>query len=34
LTPNESRALGVVATVEDELMEEAADWWADMSSGR
>jgi hypothetical protein len=30
----ERRALGVVATVEDELMEEAADWWADMSSGR
>jgi hypothetical protein len=30
----ESRALGVVATVEDELMQEAADWWADMSSGR
>jgi hypothetical protein len=29
-----SRALGVVATVEDELMQEAADWWADMSSGR
>lgn len=30
----ERRALGVVATVEDELMQEAADWWADMSSGR
>lgn len=30
----EARALGVVATVENELMEAAADWWADMSSGR
>ena len=30
----ERRALGVVAAIEDELMEEAADWWADMSSGR
>ena len=30
----ESRALGVVGTVEDELMQEAADWWAEMSSGR
>ena len=30
----ESRALGVVRTVEDELMDEAADWWAEMSSGR
>jgi hypothetical protein len=29
----EARALGVVRTVEDELMEEAADWWAEMSSG-
>jgi hypothetical protein len=30
----ESRALGVIGTIEDELMEEAADWWAEMSSGR
>lgn len=30
----ESRALGVVRTVEDELIEEAADWWAEMNSGR
>lgn len=30
----ERRALGVVAAIEDELMEAAADWWADMSSGR
>lgn len=30
----EKRALGVVRAVEDELMEEAADWWAEMSSGR
>jgi hypothetical protein len=30
----ERRALAVVGTVEDELMEAAADWWADMSSGR
>jgi hypothetical protein len=30
----ERRALGVVAAVEDELMEEAASWWAEMSSGR
>jgi hypothetical protein len=30
----ESRALGVVGTVEDELMQEAADWWSEMSSGR
>jgi hypothetical protein len=30
----ETRALGVVGTVEDELMQEAADWWAEMSSGR
>jgi hypothetical protein len=30
----ERRALGVVATIEDELMERAADWWADMNSGR
>ncbi len=30
----ESRALGVVSTVENELMEEAADWWAEMSIGR
>lgn len=30
----ERRGLAVVRTVEDELMEEAADWWADMSSGR
>jgi hypothetical protein len=30
----ERRALSVVGTVEDELMEAAADWWADMSSGR
>jgi hypothetical protein len=30
----ESRALGVVGTVENELMEEAADWWDEMSSGR
>lgn len=29
----ERRALAVVGTVEDELMEEAADWWAEMSSG-
>ena len=28
------RALGVVGTVENELMEEAANWWAEMSSGR
>ena len=30
----ENRALGVVRAVEDELMEEAASWWAEMSSGR
>jgi hypothetical protein len=30
----ESRALGVVSTVEDELVQEAADWWAEISSGR
>lgn len=30
----ERRALAVVGTIEDELMESAADWWADMSSGR
>lgn len=30
----ESRALGVVAAVEDELMEQAAEWWAEMNSGR
>jgi len=30
----ERRALGVVASVEDELMPEAADWWAAMSGGR
>ena len=30
----ESRALRVVGTVEDELMQQAADWWAEMSSGR
>jgi hypothetical protein len=30
----ENRALGVVRAVEDDLMEEAADWWAEMSSGR
>lgn len=30
----ESRALGVVRTVEDELIEEAADWLAEMSSER
>jgi hypothetical protein len=30
----ERRALAVVGTVEDELMRETADWWADMSSGR
>lgn len=30
----ERRALGVVAAIEDELMEQAADWWAEMSSGR
>lgn len=30
----ERRALGVVATIEDELMEQAADWWVDMDSGR
>jgi hypothetical protein len=30
----ERRALGVVGTVEDELMQAAADWWADISSGR
>jgi hypothetical protein len=30
----ERRALAVVRTVEDELMEAAADWWADMNSGR
>ena len=30
----ENRALGVVRAVEDELMEEAASWWVEMSSGR
>lgn len=30
----EQRALGVVAAIEDELVEQAADWWAEMSSGR
>jgi hypothetical protein len=30
----ERRALGVVKAIEDEFMEEAADWWAEMSSGR
>jgi len=30
----ENRALGVVRAVEDELMEEAASWWTEMSSGR
>jgi hypothetical protein len=30
----ERRALGVVAAIEDELMERAADWWAEMNSGR
>ena len=29
----EARALGAVSAVEDELTEEAAAWWADMSSG-
>lgn len=33
-TELERRALGVVAAIEDELMEQAADWWAKMSSGR
>lgn len=30
----ERRALAVVGTIEDELTESAAEWWADMSSGR
>jgi hypothetical protein len=30
----ERRSLAVVDAVENELMEEAADWWADMNSGR
>ena len=30
----EGRALGVVAAVEDELMQQAADWWAEVNSGR
>jgi hypothetical protein len=30
----ERRALAVVGAIEDELMESAAAWWADMSSGR
>jgi len=30
----ERRALAVVGAVEDELMEEAADWWAVINSGR
>ncbi|MGH3223610.1 MAG: hypothetical protein ACRDPY_33830 [Streptosporangiaceae bacterium] len=30
----ERRALAVVGAVEEELMEAAADWWAEMNSGR
>jgi hypothetical protein len=30
----ERRALDAVCTVEDELLEEAASWWAEMSSRR
>lgn len=30
----EERALGVVGAIEDELMQEAADWWAEMNSRR
>lgn len=30
----ERRALALVDAVEEELMQEAADWWADMNSGR
>jgi hypothetical protein len=30
----ERSALALVDAVEGELMEEAADWWAEMNSGR
>jgi hypothetical protein len=30
----ERRALALVDAVEDELMDEAAEWWAEMNSGR
>lgn len=30
----ERRALALVEAVEEELMQEAADWWADTNSGR
>ena len=30
----ERRALALVDAVEEELMDEAADWWAEMNSGR
>ena len=30
----ERRALALVDAVEEELMQEAADWWAEMNSGR
>lgn len=30
----ERRALALVDAVEEELMQEAADWWVDMKSGR
>jgi hypothetical protein len=33
-TELERRALGVVGAIEDELMEQAADWWVEMNSGR